>query len=97
MASLVHQLERFSVSGCGDNSFWVAHWLVKQAGGRTYDYDVRFQCQMTVESRWSLPKPPHRMGWLRAWICRDIPNRWPCGSICSMDVNTLMPKTATNI
>ena len=23
-----------------DEKFWVAHWLAKQSGGKTYDYDV---------------------------------------------------------
>lgn len=45
-----------------DNSFWVAHWLVKQAGGRTYDYDVALSVSNDGGVTWSQPKPPHRDG-----------------------------------
>lgn len=43
-----------------DKSFWVAHWLVKQTGGRTYDYDIAMSISTDAGATWSTPKPPHR-------------------------------------
>lgn len=43
-----------------DKSFWVAHWLVKQKGGRTYDYDIATSISNDAGVTWSAPTPPHR-------------------------------------
>ncbi|MEP7371040.1 MAG: sialidase family protein [Nitrosospira sp.] len=45
-----------------DNSFWVAHWLVKHKGGRTYDYDIATSISNDAGVTWSPPKAPHRDG-----------------------------------
>lgn len=45
-----------------DKSFWVAHWLVKQKGGRTYDYDIATSISNDSGVTWSTPKSPHRDG-----------------------------------
>lgn len=45
-----------------DEKFWVAHWLVKQQGGKSYDYDVATAVSNDAGATWSLPKPPHRDG-----------------------------------
>lgn len=45
-----------------DKSFWVAHWLVKQKGGRTYDYDIATSISNDSGITWSTPKLPHRDG-----------------------------------
>ncbi|MDN5882082.1 MAG: hypothetical protein L0H37_06905 [Nitrosospira sp.] len=45
-----------------DKSFWVAHWLVRQKGGRIYDYDIATSISNDAGATWSAPKPPHRDG-----------------------------------
>lgn len=45
-----------------DEKFWLAHWLVKQQGGKTYDYDVATSISNDAGASWSPPKPPHRDG-----------------------------------
>ncbi|WP_151898881.1 sialidase family protein [Nitrosospira lacus] len=45
-----------------DKSFWVAHWLVKRKGGRTYDYDIATSISNDSGITWSTPKSPHRDG-----------------------------------
>ena len=43
-----------------DKSFWVAHWLVKQKNGRSYDYDIAISISRDAGATWSKPKTPHR-------------------------------------
>ena len=45
-----------------DKSFWVAHWLVKQKDGRSYDYDIAISVSRDAGATWSAPKSPHRDG-----------------------------------
>lgn len=45
-----------------DEKFWVAHWLVKQQGGKTYDYDVATAVSNDAGTTWSLPRLPYRDG-----------------------------------
>lgn len=45
-----------------DEQFWVGHWLVKQTGGRTYDYDVMTAISTDAGASWGAPKSPHRDG-----------------------------------
>jgi hypothetical protein len=45
-----------------DEKFWLAHWLVKQQGGKSYDYDVATSISNDAGVTWSLPKAPHRDG-----------------------------------
>lgn len=45
-----------------DEKFWVAHWLVKQQGGKTYDYDIAVAISHDAGLTWSKPKPPHQDG-----------------------------------
>lgn len=42
-----------------DAKFWAAHWLVKKAGGRPYDYDVATAVSTDAGASWSAPKSPY--------------------------------------
>ena len=43
-----------------DDRFWVAHWLVKQPGGATYDYDVVTSVSNDAGVTWSTPVSPYQ-------------------------------------
>lgn len=45
-----------------DEAFWVAHWLVKQQGGKAYDYDIATSISIDAGITWSTHKSPHRDG-----------------------------------
>ena len=45
-----------------DEKFWMAHWLVKQQGGKTYDYDVVTSISNDAGVTWTMPRSPHRDG-----------------------------------
>lgn len=45
-----------------DEKFWVAHWLVSQAGGDTYDYDIAMAYSLDAGMNWRGAGPPHRDG-----------------------------------
>jgi len=45
-----------------DASFWVAHWLVRQAQGSSYDYDIALAWSNDTGRTWSAPITPHRDG-----------------------------------
>lgn len=45
-----------------DEKFWVAHWLVKQKGGKTFDYDVRLAISDNAGDTWREIGSPHRDG-----------------------------------
>ena len=45
-----------------DKPFWVAHWLVKQTGGRSYDYDIAMSISTDAGTTWSTPRPPYQDG-----------------------------------
>lgn len=45
-----------------DETFWVAHWLVKQQDGKSYDYDVATSISIDAGVTWRAPKSPHRDG-----------------------------------
>lgn len=42
--------------------FWSAHWLVKQRGGKSYDYDIALALSTDAGASWSRPVTPHRDG-----------------------------------
>lgn len=42
--------------------FWSAHWLVKQRGGKPYEYDIALAVSNDAGTSWSLPLTPHRDG-----------------------------------
>lgn len=42
--------------------FWSAHWLVKQRGGKPYDYDIALAVSNDAGVSWSAPVTPHRDG-----------------------------------
>lgn len=43
-----------------DNHFWVAHWLAKQQGGKTYDYDVALAISNDAGKTWREIGRPHQ-------------------------------------
>lgn len=43
-----------------DQSYWLAHWLVKHPGGGTYDYDIATSFSKDAGLTWSMPQSPHR-------------------------------------
>jgi hypothetical protein len=45
-----------------DENFWMAHWLVKQQGGKTFDYDVATSISNDAGVTWTTPRSPHRDG-----------------------------------
>lgn len=45
-----------------DQSFWVAHWLVKHPGGRSYDYDIAISLSTDAGRTWSKSKVLHQDG-----------------------------------
>ncbi|MEO6562551.1 MAG: hypothetical protein ABIN99_05835 [Nitrosospira sp.] len=45
-----------------DKLFWVAHWLVRQKDGRSYDYDIAISISNDAGVTWSAPRLPHRDG-----------------------------------
>ncbi|MGB2833599.1 MAG: hypothetical protein WBC07_11645 [Methylotenera sp.] len=45
-----------------DEKFWVAHWLAKQSGGKTYDYDVALAISNDAGATWREIGHPHRDG-----------------------------------
>ena len=45
-----------------DANFWMAHWLVKQQGGKTFDYDVATSISNDAGLTWTTPRTPHRDG-----------------------------------
>lgn len=45
-----------------DAQFWVAHWLVRQRGGKSYDYDIVTSVSNDAGLTWSQPKSPHQDG-----------------------------------
>lgn len=45
-----------------NDSFWVAHWLVRSAGGRSYEYDINLSFSSNAGLTWSEPLIPHRDG-----------------------------------
>ncbi|HBP86662.1 MAG TPA: exo-alpha-sialidase [Nitrospiraceae bacterium] len=42
-----------------DRTFWVAHWLVNQPGGRPYDYDIALSISTDGGLTWGTPQSPH--------------------------------------
>ncbi|MGE0344302.1 MAG: sialidase family protein [Porticoccaceae bacterium] len=48
-----------SVVAVGD-TFWLAHWLVKQSGGNTYDYDIALAISNDAGMNWRSIGSPHR-------------------------------------
>lgn len=45
-----------------DNQFWVAHWLVKQQGGKTFDYDIALAISNDAGLTWREIGHPHNDG-----------------------------------
>jgi len=45
-----------------DDQFWMAHWLVKQQGGKTFDYDVALAISNDAGLTWREIGHPHRDG-----------------------------------
>ena len=45
-----------------DENFWVAHWLARQKGGKTYDYDVSLAISDDAGLTWREIGHPHRDG-----------------------------------
>lgn len=43
-----------------DDNFWVAHWLVKQSGGNTFDYDVVLAISNDSGNNWREIGHPHQ-------------------------------------
>lgn len=43
-----------------DESFWVAHWLVQSAEGRTYEHDILVSVSIDAGVTWSEPQMPYR-------------------------------------
>lgn len=43
-----------------DENFWVAHWLVKQSGGKTFDYDVVLAISNDSGNNWREIGHPHQ-------------------------------------
>ena len=45
-----------------DENFWVAHWLVKQKGGKSYNYDVWVAVSQNAGRTWDKPAILHKDG-----------------------------------
>lgn len=45
-----------------DDAFWLAHWLVKQPGADTYDYDIALAISNDAGMSWRQIGSPHRDG-----------------------------------
>ena len=45
-----------------DANLWLAHWLVKQKGGKTFDYDIRLAISDDAGNSWREIGSPHRDG-----------------------------------
>lgn len=45
-----------------DSHFWVAHWLVRSPGGRSYDYDIHLSISKDAGLSWQPAIKPHRDG-----------------------------------
>jgi len=45
-----------------DEQFWVAHWLTKQKGGKTFDYDIALAISNDAGATWREIGHPHRDG-----------------------------------
>lgn len=45
-----------------DRDFWVAHWLVRRAGGGTYDYDIALAVSGDGGRTWRGPLRPYQTG-----------------------------------
>lgn len=43
-----------------DDAFWVAHWLVKRPGGKTYDYDVELAISHNAGETWRAIGRPYQ-------------------------------------
>lgn len=45
-----------------DGTFWVAHWLVRHPGGRSYDYDIAISLSTDAGKTWSKSRILHADG-----------------------------------
>ncbi|SCZ84380.1 exo-alpha-sialidase [Nitrosomonas mobilis] len=45
-----------------NDDFWVAHWLVRSPGGRSYDYDIHLSISTDGGLNWQPAIKPHRDG-----------------------------------
>jgi hypothetical protein len=45
-----------------NDAFWLAHWLVRQPGGGTYDYDIALAISNDAGASWRQIGSPHRDG-----------------------------------
>ena len=42
-----------------DQSFWLAHWLIKHPGGGAYHYNIATSFSKDAGQTWSMPQSPH--------------------------------------